>query len=52
MDSDSIVPVYLFCLVQTSETGGQQYSDNSSYKVSQYSLHRNQTLLRQKKITT
>ena len=30
--------IYLFSQIQTSETGGQQYSDASPYKVSEYSL--------------
>ena len=30
--------IYLFGQIQTSQTGGQPYSDNSPYEVSEYSL--------------
>ena len=30
--------IYLFCQIQTSQTGGQPYSDTSPKDVSEYSL--------------
>ena len=30
--------IYLFCQIQTSQTGGQPYSDTSPYEVSECSL--------------